>query len=123
MIKVILLILLAEIWGTSGHILYKISTNSIETPNLRNRTSYLNFIRKIISMPTIWLGFGLIIVGLVIWLFALAQANLTKAFPIDSMQYILLLFAAHFFLGEKINKLKLTGTFLVIVGIIIVAIS
>lgn len=123
MIKVILLILLAEIWATWGQILYKKSVNLIETPSLRSHISYFNFIKKILAMPGIWMGLILITIGMVTWLFALAQTSLTKAFPIDSMQYIIMLFAAHFFLDEKIDGLKVAGTLLVVLGIIIVALS
>ena len=54
---------------------------------------------------------------------ALAQAELSIAFPIGSLQYVMTLFAAHYFLDEKINRLKLIGTFLVVGGIALVIIS
>ena len=123
MIKVILLILVAELWGIGGQILYKKSVNKLETPNLRCIRSYSKFLISILKTPRIWLGVACISVGLAVWLAALAQTNLSIAFPIDSMQYIITLVAAHFFLGEKINKFKLLGTLLIVGGIVLVAIS
>ena len=122
-LKVLLIILFAELWGVGGQILYKKTVTKIGTPNLRSLSSYIEFFKKTIAMPGIWVGFACITIGISIWLAALAQADLSIAFPIDSMQYIMTLVAAHIFLGEKINKMKLAGTLLVMAGIVLVAVS
>lgn len=123
MIKVILLILFAELWGTAGQIFYKKSADKIEIPDLHSLRSFLTFAGNTFKVPTIWLGLIFISVGLMIWLTALAQSPLSIAFPIDSMQYILTLIAAHIFLGEKINFHKVMGTLLIVGGIVLVAVS
>ena len=61
--------------------------------------------------------------GVVLWLVALAQNNLSLMYPLGSMQYLLTLLAARIFLGEKIDRPKLAGTFLVVSGIILIATS
>lgn len=122
-LKILFIILFAEIWGVGGQILYKMGINKVETPNLRDPRSCLNFIKKALAIPQIWLGFVFISVGLCVWLMALAQTELSIAFPIDSMQYIITLVAAHFLLAEKINKLKLIGTLLIMCGIILVIVT
>lgn len=73
--------------------------------------------------PMILTGLVSMTAGLVIWIAALAQAELSLVFPITSLQYIVTMVAAHYLLGEKINKLKLIGTLLVIIGITLVALS
>jgi len=123
MAKVILLILFAELWGIAGQILYKKSANRAQAPDLRSPASYFKYVKELLSARTIWLGLSCVSIGLVVWLMALAQADLSFVFPIDSMQYILALVAAHFFLGEKINPPKLIGTLLIVGGIILVAMS
>lgn len=123
MITILLLIFFSELWSNAGQIFYKMSVNKIGTPNLRSMRSYLAFVRKVVATPKVWYGAIFIAVGLVIWLTALAQRDLSLVFPIDSMQYIITLVTAHFFLGEKINKLKLIGTLLIVSGILLVAIS
>lgn len=123
MLKIVLLILVAEFWGTGGQIFFKKSANSVDTPNLRSPASFLNFIKKIFNIPGTWLGFAFIGIGMVVWLMALAQTDLSIAFPIDSMQYIVALIAARIFLDEKIDMMKLVGTLLVILGIVLVAMS
>jgi len=123
MMKVILFILVAELWGVTGQILYKKSVNIIDTPNLRSLKSYFSFIKKVIAMPSIWLGVISITIGIIIWLGALAQADLSLVYPIDSIQYIMMLVVSRIFLDEKITRLKLIGTLLVIAGIFFVVMS
>lgn len=122
-LKVVLLIIFGEIWGIAGQIFYKKAVSKIATPNLRSFASYMAFVRKVMADPKIWLGLIFISCGLAIWLVALAQADLSLAFPVDSMHYLMTLVMANIFLGEKINKLKVIGTLFVIGGIILVAFS
>ena len=61
--------------------------------------------------------------GLTAWLFALTGGALSVVFPLGSFQYVLILIMARIFLGEKIDTMKLLGTFLVVVGIILITLS
>jgi len=122
-INILLIILFAEIWGVTGQILYKKGVTQIGTPNLRSLDSCVNFLKNTLANPMIMTGLVSMTAGLVIWIAALAQANLSLVFPITSLQYIVTMVAAHYLLGEKINKLKLIGTLLVIIGITLVALS
>ena len=55
------------------------------------------------------------------WLVALAGSDLSIVFPLGSIQYVLVLFASQLFLKEKIDRKKLIGTLLVMVGVIAIA--
>ena len=123
MIKIILLVLSAEICAGVGQMLFKKSTNSIAPGNIGSVSDYVRFFTKVLSKPSIWAGLIFVTMGISIWLTALAQGDLSLVFPLGSVQYILILFVAHFFLGEKIDKMKLTGTLLVVAGVILVAMS
>lgn len=121
--KVLSIIVFAEIWGVVGQILYKKGATQIGTPKLRDFSSCVSFTKKTLTNPSIMTGLVFITAGLLIWLAALAQAELSLVFPITSIQYIVTMVAAHYLLGEKINKLKLIGTVLVMIGITLVALS
>ena len=122
-LKLLLLVLLAEVWATAGQVLFKKSTNTLQTPDLKNWDSYARFVRKVLGIPGIWLGLGAMALGLVVWLVALAQNDLSLVFPIGSLQYILILIAARLFLGEKIDRMKLAGTLLIVAGIVLITLS
>ncbi|MFA6143147.1 MAG: EamA family transporter [Candidatus Omnitrophota bacterium] len=122
-LKILLIILFAEVWGVVGQILYKKGVTRIGTPKLRDFNSCISFAKKVFTSPMIMTGLVSITTGLIIWIVALAQAELSLVFPITSMQYIVTMVAAHYLLNEKINKLKLIGTVLVMIGITLVALS
>ncbi len=123
MVKIILLVLLSEAITVIGQILFKKSTNNTGTYNLRNGGDRIHFLSKILMKPSLWLGVLAMIIGLVVWLLAIAQGDLSLVFPMGSLQYILILFLAHKFLGEKIDKMKLIGTLLVMAGIVLMSVS
>lgn len=123
MVKIILLVLLSEAITVIGQILFKKSANNIGTYNLRVGSDRIRFLSEILTRPSLWLGMLAMTIGLIVWLFAIAQGNLSLVFPVGSLQYILILFLAHKFLGEKIDRMKLAGTLLVMAGIALMSIS
>ncbi|MCX5666067.1 MAG: DMT family transporter [Candidatus Omnitrophica bacterium] len=123
MVKIILLVLLSEAITVIGQILFKKSTNSIGTYDLKAGGDRIRFLSKILTQPSLWSGILVMSIGLVIWLLAIAQGDLSLVFPMGSLQYILILFLAHKFLGEKIDRMKLIGTLLVMAGIVLMSVS
>lgn len=121
MIKIILLVLLAEIAGTAGQILFKKGTGRLGYQSFKQFSDYLSFTKKILRMPIMWMGLLSMGSGLFFWLAALSGSELSIVFPLGSMQYILVLIASRLFLKETIDQKKLIGTLLVIVGIIAIA--
>lgn len=122
-IKVLLLILLAEIWNATGQIFFKKGTNEAGPIRMHGVSGHVNYIKKMLGKYTIWLGFFLQVLCIATWLLALAQADLSFVFPAGSIQYIFILFAARIFLGEKIDRMKLIGTLLVVAGIVLISMS
>ncbi len=123
MAKIIFLIIIAEIWTAFGQILMKKTANSLDHHDLRDIRSHPRFLKDVLSKPAVWLGFFSMAIGLIVWLLALTEGDLSLVFPIGSIQYILILFLAHIFLGEKIDKMKMLGTFMVVFGIILITLS
>jgi uncharacterized membrane protein len=123
MTKTILLILFAEAWNTAGQVFFKKGTNGIDVERIHDWKSYVDLLNKSIRQPFIWLGFASLAVGLGVWLVALAGAELSFVYPVGSLQYLSIMFAARVFLGEKIDAMKLFGTLLVVLGVILIAIS
>lgn len=120
-IKIVILVLIVESWGISGQVLFKKYVNTIKTPDLRDALSYIRFIQRIVAQPCIWLGIGCVTMSIVIWLVALAQADLSMVYPMESIQYIMALVVSGVFLREKISTIKIMGTCLIIFGIIFIS--
>ena len=122
-IKVILLILLSETWNVTGQILFKKSTNTIDAGSMRGVSGHVKYIKDVLTKNSIWIGFSFQVLCVATWIVALAQADLSFVFPVGSIQYIFVLFGTYIFLGEKIDRMKLTGTLLVITGIVLITLS
>jgi len=115
-----MLVLIAEAFTAVGQILLKKGANSLGPNSLDSLNSHIRFLRETLSTPSMWAGLAALAVSLVFWLMALAGGDLSLVFPIGSIQYIIILFLAHIFLGEKITAVKFAGTLLVISGIVLI---
>jgi drug/metabolite transporter (DMT)-like permease len=124
MFKTIMIVFFAEVITAVGQVLFKMSTNSVQSGHdLRKMDDHINFLKAVLSKSSLWIGMAAMAIGLVIWVIALSGAELSIVFSLGSMQYILILVLAHFMLGEKIDRMKVAGTALVILGITLISLS
>jgi drug/metabolite transporter (DMT)-like permease len=122
-LKIILLVTVAEIFTAAGQMLFKKSANAADSYNLRRLDTHAMFLKDVMANPALWGGFAAMGAGLAVWILALSQGDLSLVFSLGSMQYIMILFGAHYFLGEKIDRMKSIGTFLVVLGIVLITLS
>ncbi|MDD5439750.1 MAG: EamA family transporter [Candidatus Omnitrophica bacterium] len=123
MIKAVILIIIAELWNAAGHVLFTKGTNTLPDMPRVTVEGTMRFFRAVIRQRFIWVGMITLTIGLLIWIMALAHADLSYVYPIGSFQYVVILVAARIFLNEKIDWMKLIGTLLVVIGIIVIAVS
>jgi uncharacterized membrane protein len=121
--KAIILVLIAECWMTIGQICFKKSANRLIIEETAGKPWIIQLLGSILRYPTLWIGAAAMLAGLLFWLAALGSGELSFVYLLGSIQYIFALFAAHFFLHEKINTTKLIGTLLITLGIILTAVS
>jgi drug/metabolite transporter (DMT)-like permease len=74
-----------------------------------------------ISSPMVWAGLGLYILGTVSWLAVLSRIDLAVAYPLGSMNYVLVTLLAASLLDENVTLLRWVGTASILVGILVVA--
>jgi drug/metabolite transporter (DMT)-like permease len=123
MIKILLLVLLAEILTAGGQVCLKRTANRLEAHDLSRMSAHARFLSNVFSTPTLWVAFALMAIGLVAWLLALAEGDLSLVFSLGSSQYVIILFLAHFMLDEKIDRAKAAGTLLVVLGITLITLT
>jgi len=121
--KTIILVLIAQTCITIGQICFKKSANRLNIEEIAGKPWIIQLLESILRYPTLWVGAVAMLVGLVFWLAALSSGELNFVYMMGSIQYIFALFAAHFFLNEKINNSKLIGTLLITLGIVLTVIS
>jgi multidrug transporter EmrE-like cation transporter len=76
---------------------------------------------KIASEPHIMAGIGCYVVSVVVWILALSRVEVSVAYPLLSIGYVVNAIAAWYLFGEAVTPMRLTGIGIIIVGVYIVA--
>jgi multidrug transporter EmrE-like cation transporter len=78
-------------------------------------------ITKMFLLPNVLLGLLFYAVSTVFWLVALSKIELSVAYPMLSVGYILLMIISYFLLNETITVYKVIGTLLVVAGVTLIS--
>jgi drug/metabolite transporter (DMT)-like permease len=88
-----------------------------------NRVGELSFtVPKLIETFTTWevlLGFALFFGGSLFWLKVISRADLSWAYPMLALGYVFVVLGSRFFLGEPVSAQRWLGTFVILVGVVI----
>lgn len=124
MILIILLIVCCELFAAASQIFYKkvVDQNSLDHSLVHVR-DYVRFAIGIFRHPLAWAGLGMMVLSTILWLMALSQGDLSLVFPLGSIQYILVLAGSKFFLSEKVDLMRLLGTALIAIGIVVISVT
>ena len=73
---------------------------------------------QVIFNPWIFLGLFLYGVSVVLWILALSRVEVSFAYPLLSIGYILVAIAGYFLFNEPLSMSKIFGILLIIAGVI-----
>ncbi|MBC7241645.1 MAG: multidrug resistance protein [Anaerolineae bacterium] len=123
MTKTILLILFDVLVSVAGQLTLKrgmMEVGKIDAAFFANPLA--GIWRMFTTTPLVLLGLAMYGVGAFIWLIVLSRANLSYAYPMIALTYVLVPLAAWLFLNEPaIPPLRWAGMALIIVGVALVA--
>ncbi len=120
---IVLLVCGVELLDTTAHVLFKHCVNRFDTDRLSGLKAHWDFFLTIIRLPPTWCGIVATACGLLIWFIVLAQADLSIAFSLGSLRYLLIMGASVWLLGERLTPVRLLGTGCIVGGIVCVALS
>ena len=75
---------------------------------------------KVIINPFIVAGLGCYVVSVVVWLLALSRVEVTYAYPLLSIGYIVTAICGHFFLGENMDVIRWLGVLVICGGVFLI---
>jgi multidrug transporter EmrE-like cation transporter len=88
-----------------------------------NRIGHLQFsVRMLTKTFTTWqviVGFLLFFIGAVFWLWVISRADLSWAYPMLALGYVLVVFESRLLLGESVTGQRWLGTLVVLLGVTI----
>ena len=109
------LLLLSCILTTLGQFLQKLGANKINT-----LPKQVSFIRKLF-IPEIFWGIVALGLGALSWLIVLSYMEVSKAYPLLSFNFILMLFLARYYFKEPIPFQHWMGVIFIMTGITLIS--
>jgi multidrug transporter EmrE-like cation transporter len=76
---------------------------------------------KLALEPHILGGLTCYVISVVVWILALSRVQVSIAYPMLSLGYVVTAFIAWAFMGEAVNAMRLSGIAVIIVGVFLVA--
>jgi len=111
------LVLISICFAVTGELLLKSGMNQVGELSSSNLGSGLV---KCLTNARVIGGFASLGVGSIIWLVVLSKANLSWAYPMLSMGYILVLVFSDLFLNENVTVVRWLGTVVVCFGVFLI---
>jgi drug/metabolite transporter (DMT)-like permease len=116
MLKSLVLIVLTVLINTFGQFMVKTGVNRIGVVSLLD-------VHAIVRALTSWLvigGFVIYFVSALIWISILSRADLSWAFPILSLSYVITALLSPVLLNESFSAQRLIGTLVICLGVFLV---
>ena len=72
---------------------------------------------RLMGEPYLWTGLTLYAISVVVWILALSRVDVSIAYPMLSLGYVVNAFAAYWLFGEVLTPMRLVGIGIIIVGV------
>ncbi|HZZ10448.1 MAG TPA: SMR family transporter [Paraburkholderia sp.] len=103
-----------------AQLLLKAGTNAVGHFEF-TRANILPIGWRIATQPPIIGGLVCYVVSLVVWIIGLSRVDVSIAYPMLSLGYVVNAFAAWYLFGEVLSMQKLIGIGVILIGVVIVA--
>ncbi len=119
MLLVLALLITASALTVTGEVLLKIGINHVTSHvgafSLEPRVLWATF--------TDWrviLGFALVFGGAIFWLGVISRVDLSFAYPLLALNYVIILIPSRVLLNEPITMMRLVGAMIIVIGVIVI---
>jgi len=112
-------ILVSILLGAAGQIFLKKGMSFLGPLNLE-LSNFLSTLILILKQPFVLSGIFLYAISTIFWLLALSRVELSYAYPMISIGYVLILIFSWFFLGERFTMMRVFGVLLICAGVFLV---
>jgi drug/metabolite transporter (DMT)-like permease len=117
MLRNLILIMLTVIINTAGQFIVKTGVNRVGSVSLNDIGSIL----RALSSWLVLAGFAIYFMSAVLWISILSRAELSWAFPILSLSYVLTALLSPFLLHETFSIQRFAGILVICFGVFLVS--
>jgi multidrug transporter EmrE-like cation transporter len=115
-----LLILTGVMLNASAQLLLKAGVNAVGTFAF-TAENMLPIGLKLASQPPIIAGLSCYVVSVVVWILGLSRVDVSVAYPLLSLGYVVNALAAWWLFGETPTAQRIVGIAIILVGVVLVA--
>ncbi|MEW6279644.1 MAG: EamA family transporter [Candidatus Eremiobacterota bacterium] len=123
LLRTIAFTLMAVMAATLGDILLSKAMKSVGEVEIDGLASVWHTGVRVFTSPAVWLAISLLFTHFLLWLAVLRWAELSVAIPLTATNYIFNAVLAGPMLNEAVGPGRWVGTFLVVVGVVLVSLS
>jgi drug/metabolite transporter (DMT)-like permease len=116
MLKTLFLILMTVIINVTGQFMVKTGINRVGTVSLLDFHAILRALSSVLVLA----GFVVYFVSAIIWISILSKTELSWAFPILSLSYVITALLSPVLLHESFSAQRLIGTLVICLGVYLV---
>ncbi len=117
----LLLIITSITLAVCGQVSLKIGMTKVGEISSSHLGQPLHTFIKMFSNPNVILGLGLYVCASLFWLVVLSRVDLSFAYPMMGLSYVIILLISHFFLKENVVLLRWFGAFVICTGVVLIS--
>lgn len=106
--------------GVSGQLVLKRGMSILGAQSLSG-SNVVDVVLRMVLSPWVIGGLLIYVAGTFFWLMVLSRVELSFAYPMTSMSYILIVLSSWYLLGESISPLRIVGVVTIIAGVSLIA--
>lgn len=118
MTQAFILVFVAVCFSVTGELLLKAGMTQIGVLSFGQLATT---VPRMLRQTQLWLGFASIGVGACFWLAAISRVDLSWAYPMLAMGYVLALFFAGLVLHEQVPLIRWIGAAVIVVGVYLIS--
>ncbi|MFC5474063.1 EamA family transporter [Paraherbaspirillum soli] len=104
--------------NAAAQLLLKAGTNAVGVISLTPQNWFATGIKLATQLP-ILAGLSCYVISVVVWIIGLSRVDVTIAYPLLSLGYIISAVGAWYFLGEAVSAQRLIAIGIIIVGVVL----
>lgn len=114
------LLMTGVLLNAGAQLLLKAGTNAVGVFEFSS-SNILPVGMKLATEPHIVGGIGCYVISVVVWILALSRIEVSIAYPLLSIGYVVNALAAWYLFGEAVTPLRISGIGVIILGVYLVA--
>jgi multidrug transporter EmrE-like cation transporter len=115
--QVIIIFSIAILTTVTSQLLFKKGMFDLAGMDFSLNNVYI-LIKHVLSNPFLLGGLFSYAISFLLWLFVISKIKLSLAYPITSINFVLILLASYYFFGEKLSSFQYFGIALIVIGVI-----